>query len=244
MSNDFRFYASFNKVQLSIGEIAYRLGHSFKMFSEYDERFKNICIHLPKENFKINLFDTNSLDDLAEVIIKYNLKDIRKYDKLVTPTLDYKREFGFSLGFNFESKSGENIFSLHTLIGGTYAALNYKMNETPIKQIEKFNSLWYSLFIKSLVKYLPIQNAVIRPRDMMFLERVIKKYKYPIGLVNYFSSDLQDLIPKEIDGMKYEKLEHGVITFISEEIFENEKGLNFLCEIMDGIGKSNPQFLI
>ncbi len=244
MSNEFRFYSSFNKELSSIHEIAYRLGHSFKMFSEFDERFKIICIHLPKENIKVNLSVTNSIDDLADAILKYNLKDIRKHDKLIKPTVDYKRDFGFSLGFNFENRNGDNILSMHINIGGISSFINYTLSELTIKQIEKFNSQWYCVFIKSLIKFLPIQYAVVRPGDMMFLSRVLQKYKYPIGLLTYFSNDLQDFIPRVTELIKYEEVDNGVITYISKEVFENEEGFNFLSDIMNGIGKSNPKYLI
>lgn len=172
------------------------------------------------------------------------MKDIKKYDALIEPTIQYKREFGFSIGFNFENLVGDNIFSLHALIGGDSLSLNYKMNETPIKQIEKFSLEWYHEFIESLTQFLPIQFAVVRPRNTDFLDRAVTKFKYPVGVVTYFGNEILELTPQIYDTFDCELVEGGVIINLSQVLFESKEGLDSLIENMAKIGKMNSTYLV
>ena len=241
---EFRFYSTLYKEQLSIYQIADRLCHAFRLFSDYDNRFKIINIHLPKENLKINLEGAHCINELADAILNYNLKDIQKHDHIVTPTIEYKREFGFSLGFNFETTNGANLFSLNTLIGGNSISLNYKINETPIKQIDKFSPEWYYRFIKTLTKYFPIQFAVVRPRHAAYLDRFVTKFKYPIGLVSYFGHDLINHLPQICERFECEEGENGVIIITSEDMFKSEESLECIYNTLLEIGLTNSRYLI
>jgi len=249
MKNEVRFYSTFNANLQSILEFAQKLTDVFKDFSNYDGRFQYIQIHLPKEYIIIDLLEEGSYRKIADAILIYNLKDIKKFDKVSNPTIEYKRPYGFSFGFNFNNEDKNNIFNLHAIYGGIQESINYQMNEIPIKQIIKFTYDWYLHLFKSLVKYLPINFAVLRPRDNVFVEKTRAKYKYPIGWITYFSMELSSIVPENMSLLHSEELENGkLFSAFKDEFCCNDEDfvskVNKLYGIMDKIGELNPNYFV
>lgn len=245
MEKEYRFYSEFQRKEDTILEFAKNLNNAFYDFSKYDQRFGLLEAHLPEENKIIKLVeDGKSVLELAEAILEYNKKDIKKFDKLAEPNIYYKRPFGFSFGFNFRDCKGQNIFSLRLKYGGVETTFKYQMNETPIKQVETFNMKWYKEFFLSITSNLPIKYAVVRPRDSDYLQKVVTKYKYPLGLLTYFGNEVINFDLLKDDIFTKEITERGLLYCIKNEVFEEDKTLEELYSLMNNISESDKEYLV
>ncbi len=82
--------------QQSIYQIANDLDRVFKALSKSDTVFNQIYFIARKEEKLIDINDEQSVDLLANNLLNYSLKDIKKFDKIESPDVNYSRPYGYS----------------------------------------------------------------------------------------------------------------------------------------------------
>jgi hypothetical protein len=186
----------------------------------------------------------NCILSLANIILESHKADIRQQDKVDAATIDFSRDFGFLLLFDF-TKAGKQVFSITTRIGSSqdqYLKIEYFNREFE----HDFN--WYFFVLKALVEYFAPEHAGVVTSVPAFFDP-FKKLKVwpPLGWISYFSNDGAIKIPDDLNGVEYEHTDKGKFIIltredftISKEVFETHR--DKLLEIMKEIKSRVPEY--
>lgn len=237
--------AILKKSAFSIIQIARLIITFYKSLSEENLNYNHIYIISEKKPLfqNIDIQQSDSVQKLAEEILHRNIDDIRKIDKISDPDVNYCRD----------GRGGINI-SLQTKIkDDTLITLNYSFyqNRSAIGSIV-VNELCFDTFLKTKKfleaanKTFPVDYSVMKISDLL-LNKISRDYVAPLGWITYFSESYDDLIPDDLQGVRYERTDIGKYLILSlEDIPKDAEKLEVvkkeLIQLMGQIEKESPTY--
>lgn len=231
--------------QQTIFEMAQSLIDLMKLLEPIDSIFK--CFDVVSEK-KIggveNIYAEDAIIRLAEKILLRNIRDIRKYDKVESPDIFYMRESpNFSCALSFGE--GKNQFSWLFSWGGS---VEWRVTTLMASKNYLPNLNWYLSIVKIFIHFLAVEEVIIRLGDMNIRKKTEElNFKFPLGVINYFSNDFEITIPDNLPHVIYEQMPNGkLFYFPSEDINASgepfDKLVNDLFEVMAALKESSPNY--
>jgi len=176
-------------------------------FSKIDPIFQ-IFSYVPKSKpqTKFNLKETSKdkcIQILAECILDDKRGDIRHHEKDYKPDVNYSRDFGFSLLFNFKIGK-KNVFSYTPRLG---VKGRNSHSITYFQSGFEFEYKWFQDIFQTMIynsSPSPIYGK-IGLSNMDFSKAILKELKlnWTVQIGNYFSDELNWLLDK-IDTKKHQ----------------------------------------
>jgi hypothetical protein len=159
-------------------------------------------------------------DKLAHLILISHLSDIKQYDKVDNPTIDFSRDLGFSHLLQFP-KDGKDRFSLTGNLGtNSYPNFNIEYFYSD----DEFSYSWYEEVLKYVVNTLNPIYAGVTITLTIFIDFFSElKVKHPFGWITYFSNDYDLQIPDDLEGVEYEATEKGKYIILTRKDFTTSK---------------------
>lgn len=206
---------------LSLLEILRKEDDIFSKFTLAAEEIKSVKFDLSELEFN------DAVEKLAQAILKTDLSNIRKYEKVENPTIDFARELGFQILLIFH-KNGKEHFSITGNISSSQFS-SLAITHFPFENSD-YEFDWYFRMLKIITEYFnPIFSGVnIRSSDYIAECRNLK-IKYPLGWITYFSDESKIEIPSDI-GFEAEKTEKGVYLILTREDITQSKEVYWLAE--------------
>lgn len=243
------FYIDFNLKdnKKSILQLSYDFIDLMSNLSEIDPVFQSPLYVYDEKKLQINLGQENresSVLKLANIILDSFKSDIRQMDKVENPTIEFSRDFGFRLLFQY-FKNNKKAFSIMTKLGASeYQELKIEFFKTEFE----YDFTWYFSVLKAIVKYWePVQAGVIVRLPTFFDPFKSLKVWPPLGWISYFSNDGAIKIPDDLNGVEYVHTEKGKFIIltredftISKEVFETHR--DKLLEIMKEVKSRVPEY--
>jgi hypothetical protein len=101
--------------------------------------------------------------------------------------------------------------------------------------------------LDSFTVYSDTLYASARPKDTDYLQVSLESYVYTLGLITYFSNELEIKIPDDLEGIDYEYTDKGKYLILSTNNFPKDKETlveckNKLLEIMKEIKERVPAY--
>lgn len=185
-----------------------------------------------------------AVEDLAKVILESNLSDIRQHEKVENPTINFSRDFGFLLLFEF-FKEGRYAFAITARVGssdGQELKIDFLM-DSPENDFD-----WYYSVIKGIVHSWSLTYIGLIIKSSTFLDPFRELKVWPaLGWITYFSNDGALKIPDDLKGIEYEKTDKGSFLIItkeditaSREVFDTHR--NKLLDVMKEIKGRVPEY--
>ncbi len=229
--------------QQSIYEIASDLDRVFKALSKLDSIFNQVYFITKKGENLINVSEEESVDLLASTLLERSLKDIKQFDKIESPDVNYSRPYGYSFGLSFKENT-KPILHLNFKIGGD--------SNNSIGSISLTNYLVrdYSSFkeiLKVFNENLAVKYSSVRLVDVEFLTIANSKYKGHLGWITYFSNDYEIDIPDDLEGIEYEHTSNGKYLILTKDNlsvdYNNDEAYkNRLLKLMEEISERVPEY--
>jgi len=179
---------------------------------------------------------------IANSILNFSKKDIRKYEKELNPTIDYSRDFGFSFVLRYLKEEMKRLISFNVVIGcsnyGGMSSLNVNLDDN--------NFTWYFNLLQALSSV--SLTGVVDIRDLSYNE-MCKQYTKPLGWITYFSNEYELEIPDDLEGFEYEYTDKGKYLIATREDFTQSKEFydkqkEKLLRTMEYLGKTVPGYLV
>ena len=213
--------SKFRSKKRSIQEVSEFIVRIIKQLSLLDDTFSN-PIHA-KQGFKDEQLDINHpdiIEKLSELVLETNKSDIKQHEKEKNPTVNFSRDFGFRLLFNYEV-NGKKNFSLTAELGGTnYQSIRLEYFNREFEHSQN----WYESVLKCLVNESNAYYAGITVTLSTFLDLLRPlKVNQPFGWLTYFSNDNEIQIPDDLEGFEYEYTEQGKYIILTRDDFTVSK---------------------
>jgi hypothetical protein len=232
-----------NTGKQTIRESSHCLYRLLKGLSKVNSFFH--CPLLRHEGFEDVLIDFN-LDQeeitssIEKTILEFLKSDILRNDGEPNPDFDYSRDFGFSVLVQYKNQNQEISFT-GKLGSSSVNALGQLSNNGFAVDIQIGNEIFRGLIDTGLVKH-----GVIKLSDVKFL-KACRPYKYPLGVITYFSNESEWQIPNDLEGIKYEHTDNGKYLILPREDFATdpekyEVDKQKLLELMEEIKRRVPEY--
>jgi hypothetical protein len=199
--------------QQSIYQIANDLDRVFKALSKSDTVFNQIYFIARKEEKLIDINDEQSVDLLANNLLNYSLKDIKKFDKIESPDVNYSRPYGYSFGLSFREDT-KSVLCLSFKMGGDSGNSigSISLTNYLVRDYVSFKEI-----LSTFNENLAINYSSIRLIDIEFLTIANSKYKNHLGWITYFSNDYEIKIPDDLEGIEYEYTDKGKYLILTQD---------------------------
>jgi hypothetical protein len=186
----------------------------------------------------------NAVAGLANIILESHKSDILQHEKVGDPTIDFSRDFGFLLMFEF-FKEERMAFSMMARLGASeYNELKIEfLMESPESD---FN--WYFSVLKGIVdSRAPVYGGVVIKLPAFFDPFKTLKVWPPLGWISYFSNDGAIKIPDDLKGVEYEHTDKGKFLILTREDFTTSKEVyethrDKLLDIMKELKSRVPEY--
>lgn len=232
----------------SIREISHLMVDTLMGLAQIDANFYHPVYS--KEGFQSEEIDIEDIgveqakDKLAQLILTSHLSDIRKYDKVDNPTIDFSRDLGFRHLLKFP-KGNKNRFSLTGNLGtNSYPDFNIEYFYSD----DEFSYQWYEEVLSHVVNTLNPIYAGVTLTLTTFIELFSElKVKHPFGWITYFSNDYELQIPDDLEGVEYEHTDKGKYLILTREDFTTDKEAyeeqrDRLLEFMKEVKRRVPRY--
>jgi len=219
--SDLDFFLELKNEQKSILEIAEDLYLCIKEITVVKPIFSEVQFLQKKGEINIELDSKIFIKTLAENILSYSLKDIKQFDKIESPDINFSRSYGFTFALLLKSENSELCltFKLGSDSGNKIGTISNKS-----KSNNSFD--WYNSILQSFTKNLDVDFGVVRPNDMDYLDICYDNYEYSLGWISYFSNNYKLSIPDDLNGIKYQYTDNGKYTTSTEDNFDNNFEVN------------------
>lgn len=191
-----------------------------------------------KEGFKdvsldLIIPESEAIDVIKNIILKFSIPDIKKYEKIVDVDSTFSSDFGYSILISYNLKTDREVSFTAKLGSSSVNGFGLLSNNGFVVDYKVSNNWITSLVRTNLVNY-----GIVKISDVKFLKQV-KKYKYPLGLITYFSNDFEIPIPDDLKGIEYEFTDNGkYLSVVSRNNYREEdieiykkKLLNVMAQI-------------
>ena len=180
---------------------------------------------------------------LAEKILQRNFKDIKKYEKIDAPDINYCRSMGFGFSLDFTGDKGVGTcwsFNLGGVDNCQVSTLTMEKNYRPGFQ-------WHMNVINSFLAVLPVEQAMVLVNDKKYRDEVDGCYKFPLGWINYFANDFSIKIPDDLPYVEYDQRENGKFFYLTREDFSKSEdvyvaSIKKLGEVMLALKNYSPSY--
>jgi hypothetical protein len=236
----FGISVTLNRGVKTIIEIAEQLVALYIQMGKMDKFFYNPLVSIShSQNTKMNLLENgmSNIKLLADYILQYNLKDIKQYDKIKHPTINYEREFGFRCYMDFNGLHMQHIMGCN----------QYSFISSMLSSVIEKDFTWYFSVLKQYVDFFNSTNAVVKITISSFAKESVK-YDYPLGWITYFSNDFVPQIPDDLEGFEYEYTSMGKYLIATREdltankdVYQGQK--EKLVRAMEYLGNAVPGYL-
>lgn len=229
--------------QQSIYEIAVDLDRTFKALSKIDSIFNQIYFIAKKGENLIEIDDRQSVDLLANNLLEYSLKDIKKFDKIESPDVNHSRSYGYSFGISFKEKA-KSILYLDLMMGGD---TNNSIGSISLANYLVRDYVSFKEILSTFNENLAVKYSSIRLIDIEFLTIANSKYKNHLGWITYFSNDYEIKIPDNLEGIEYEYTDKGKYLILTQDnlsVDESKDDIHRtrLLELMKEIAERVPEY--
>lgn len=194
------------------------------------------------EDLRIDLIEDkkNVVIKLKNAILEFSKDDILKNEGELNPGFNYSRDFGFSILVQYRNQNQEISFT-GKLGSNSVNALGQLSNNGFEVDGQFANGILKGLISTSLVRH-----GVIKTSDVKFL-KACRPYKYPLGLITYFSNESEWKIPDDLEGIEYEHTDKGKYLISTKEEFTNdpekyEAHKRKLLDVMEEIKRRVPEY--
>jgi hypothetical protein len=165
---------------------------------------------------------------LAEEILKAKKKEIKKYEEIDNLNVDFCRDSpSFVVSIKFKSE-GKGICL--TFTGGSIN--EWKLNTLSLEKGFNPGFKWWKGLLEAVASSLDFYHVGVKFNDVELMKKSNKKYKFPLGWIDYFSNASVIQLPRNISSLTYEHVFNGVIVYSTEKDFSvcdegyNEYGEN------------------
>jgi len=228
---------------LSILQISANVIKAIKSLSQIEDCFKRIYFISDSSKYRfIDIEDIDAINKLANEILESELKDIKKIDKVESPDISYSRKNGFIFSLQF-MKDEQKCISLNFRVGSVRDNQIGVISMNPSLFLD-FKKLY--LYLSACIDSLEVRYATLKISELAFA-REVKKYRYPIGWISYFSKDFEMLIPDDLEDIEYEHTEKGKYLILTREDFTVDKESyethkQKLLDLMEEIKQRIPEY--
>lgn len=190
-----------------------------------------------------DVFSEDAVTLLSNGILMRNLKDIKKFDKIEAPDINFSRDYGFifSLGFNKE-KAKSTCWSF--VVSGEK---KWQVTTLSIEKgyLPKFS--FYKNIVDAFIESFDVKELIMKLNDRSYREAAALHYKFALGWINYFSKDYPVAIPDSLPHVQFEKLSNGTLFYLSESDFDNgengsEAHIQKLNDVMAALMQFSPNY--
>jgi hypothetical protein len=217
----FTIGANWSPKKQSIIEISVHLWSILKALASVDDLFLRPV--LSKENYEDVCLEISQVSketavkQISSAILEFSKSDILQYEKEKDPSINYSRDFGFSLVISYRVNE-ENVISFVPRMGSIQA--NGIGTLSFAKNFQK-DFLWYHSVLRSIVTNDASWGAV-GLRETPF-NKSCKNIIAPLGWITYFSKDFKPEIPNDLQGIEYEHTDTGKYLILTREDFTTDK---------------------
>lgn len=237
--NNLSFFLELKNKEKSILEIAEDLYQCVKEIILVQPIFNEVYFLQKKGEVNMVLNSDNFIETLAENILVYSLKDIKKFDKIESPDINFSRSYGFTFALVLKSENTELCltFKLGSDSGNTVGTISSKS-----KSSNPFD--WYNVILNSFVNNLSVDYGVVRPNDMDYLDICYDNYQYSLGWMTYFSKTYKFGVPNDLNDIEYKYTDNGKYLISIKDSFDNnfEENKNKLINVMETIAEKVPEY--
>lgn len=212
------------KQRLSIRETATKLVLLINILRNEDEDFTKFKIS--KLNFKSQEFDLS--DDLfekvvlklSETILKFELSDIKHYEKEENSTIDFSRSHGFFVSLEF-MKGGKKHFNIFCNLSSDQRN-SFAIENFPFENSD-YNFNWYFNILRKTNQFLKPEYSGVNIILSQYMEMYWSlKIIYPLGWITYFSNESKIKMPSN-EGFELIQEESGQYVIVTQEDFTQSK---------------------
>lgn len=217
----FTIRSEFQGEKRSVLEISEQLVTIIKVLAREDKTFINpVYSKQGFDSVELNINDTDILNKVSNLILDTHKSDIKQNEKEESPDLNFSRDFGFRLLFDFKENK-KRKFSLTAVLGGVrYQNIRVEYFTSDFE----FSQNWYESVLMKLVNETNPHYAGITLNLDSFLDTLRPlNIKQPFGWVTYFSNDNEIQIPNDLEGVEYERTENGKFIILTREDFTVSK---------------------
>ncbi|MBP6385586.1 MAG: hypothetical protein KA327_03100 [Pseudarcicella sp.] len=210
--------------RISIKETAVKLISLLEILRIEDNvfsKFKVSKLHFKSVEFNLedNSFE-KSVQKLSDTILRFELPDIKHYEKEENPTIDFSRDHGFFISFEFqmENKKHFNLFcNLASSQKNSLAIENFPFEKSD------YNFDWYFNIFRKINQYLNPKYSGVNIILPQYMEMYLPlKIVYPLGWVTYFSNESNIKMPFD-GGFEVIQEEKGQYIIATREDFTASK---------------------
>jgi len=213
----------------------------FKDLSEIDRRFM-VPVFLSNTGHKveIDLTASNQVIKVSELILSSLRQDIQEHDNIYNPTIEFSRDFGFTIAFGFRN---EDIVLTGRIGSAENEGLSFSFTNVDFEETIE----WYLKVLKHCVNTTSSYFGSMQLKVLEFTKK-ISDIKYPIGLITFYSNQLPFRITSYLEDVFYEKNSSGIFVITSrDEITANkdeyEKFKDLLLKLNSDLRENIPNIL-
>ena len=231
------------KEKLTIGEIASLVISFYKKLASVDSGYNHLSIVSEKKSLyqSMDIHDVEATEFLVEEIIHQNIDEIRKISDV--DSVDHSFSWDRPIQFALEPAEDPKLlmilsYAFHTEIRSIAPII---VNEECLDSYSK--ARW---FLDAARESFSVDRSVIKVSTRDF-RAVSRKYRAPLGWINYFSDDSEWQIPDDLEGIEYEKVEGGKYLIVSRENIGSspdqfEAAAKKLARLMEDLGDRVPRY--
>ena len=229
---------------LSIADIAGKTIGFYRDLMNIDStyRFVKLISELEPEFKVIDVLNDKAIEMLSKEILHQNVHNLRTIYEVAEPSVYSGKDS--SISFSLETvKGGLNLITLH-------------FGFSPVRSYIGV-ILIGDKFVESTQTGMRFLQAAIDNYDVTFacirifnrgVNSITRKYKFPIGWINYFPDDSSNIVPTGINDVVFEKTETGTFVVVSMESLnldeENiEAYKSKVLDIMKMIAEIDPSYV-
>lgn len=212
------------KQRLTISQASVKLLFLLEILRKEDDvfsRFKVTKLHFKSVEFNLN---ENSIDNnilkLSETILRFELSDIRHYEKEENLTIDFSRDHGFFVSLEFLKNNKKHFYLLCNIASNQWNSLSFE--NFPFENSD-YDFDWYFTILRKTNQFLkPLYSGV-----RIILDQYMEMYsplniKFPLGWITYFSNESNIKMPSDI-GFETIQEEKGQYIIATREDFTQSK---------------------
>lgn len=224
--------------RISIRETAVKLISLLEILRIEDNafsKFKVSKIHFKSVEFNLedNLFE-KSVQKLSDTILRFELPDIKHYEKEENPTIDFSRDYGFFISFEFQIDNKKHFNLFCNLASSQKNSLS--IDNFPFENND-YDVDWYFNIMRKANQFLRPKYSGVNIILSQYIEMYLPlKIIYPLGWITYFSNESNIKMPI-VRGFELVEEENGQYIIVTREDFTQNKDSFFVIKekLIDGM---------
>lgn len=186
----------------------------FTKFKASELHFKSVSFDLIEGEFNSNVIK------LAETFLKFNLTDIRQYEKEVSPTIEFSRDFGFRFLLEFDELKNKHFSITGNISSSRFSDIT--IEHFPFENND-YDFKWYLNILSKVNDFFKPKYSGVNIILPQFIEMYLPlNVIYPLGWITYFSNYSAISMPENA-GFEIIQEEKGQYVISTREDFTASK---------------------